>query len=82
MTSQLNGSERHFYRITLNFYRITLKKNKFVLVVVEQRGIDVALSLAGVGQSSLITVDSPNGTEGPPLGGRIIGPLHSRNPLT
>ena len=58
VTSQLNGGDRHFYRITL-------KKNKFVLVVVEQLGIDVALSLAGAGPSSLITVDSPNGTEGP-----------------
>lgn len=58
----LAGGERHLYTIQL-------KAGELLHLVVEQRGIDVVLSLYGPGDKKLREVDSPNGSQGPePLG--------------
>lgn len=54
---ELAGSEVHEYPITL-------KADEFVQMRVEQKGIDVALTLLAADDTTLAEMDSPNGTEG------------------
>lgn len=46
-------------------YRLELPPGSFADLSVEQRGVDVALSLEGADGRGVRFVDSPNGTEGP-----------------
>lgn len=55
---ELKGGERHIYEIILD-------ANQLVSVVVEQKGVDVVVSLFGPGDKKLAEVDSLNGTQGP-----------------
>ena len=55
---ELKGGEAHAYRVT-----VTL--GQYLRVVVEQKGIDVVVSLFGPDGKKLTEVDSPNGTQGP-----------------
>jgi CHAT domain-containing protein/Flp pilus assembly protein TadD len=54
----MRGAEVHSYRITLN-------SDQYLSVVVDQRGIDVVVTLFAPDGKKLIEVDSPNGTMGP-----------------
>ena len=54
----LSGGEAHSYRITLG-------TGQYLRVVVEQKGIDVAVTLFAPNGQKLAEVDSPNGTQGP-----------------
>jgi CHAT domain-containing protein/Tfp pilus assembly protein PilF len=46
-------------------FRVAAGAGQYLRVVVEQRGIDVAVALVGPGQKRLLEVDSPNGNYGP-----------------
>lgn len=46
-------------------YQINLTADQYLSVVVTQKGIDVVVTLTAPDGSSIIEVDSPNGTEGP-----------------
>jgi len=53
-------------------YRVTLAAGQLLKVVVEQRGIDVMVTLYDPAGKKLVEVDSPNGEQGPePLAGII-----------
>lgn len=54
---ELKGGEVHAYQITLAV-------NQYLHVVVEQRGIDVVVTLFGPDDKQLVEMDSPNGTQG------------------
>ncbi len=54
---ELAGGQSHSYPLTLG-------AQQFLNLVVEQRGIDVVVSLLGPDQQQLLKVDSPNGTQG------------------
>ena len=49
----------------LHLYQVTLAANQYVHVVVEQKGIDVVISVRDPGGSVLFSRDSPNGKVGP-----------------
>jgi CHAT domain-containing protein/Tfp pilus assembly protein PilF len=55
---ELAGGQSHVYQIAL-------AAGQYLNLVVEQRGIDVVVTLLGPDGKKLIEVDSPNGTEGP-----------------
>jgi hypothetical protein len=55
---ELKGGEVHAYRLTLVV-------GQYLRVVVEQRGIDVVVTLAGPDGQKITEVDSPNGSQGP-----------------
>jgi CHAT domain-containing protein/Tfp pilus assembly protein PilF len=55
---ELGGGGRHAYRISL-------AKGHYIKVVVEQKGIDVVVTLFGTNGQMIAEVDSPNGTQGP-----------------
>ncbi len=55
---EIAGGQRHLYQITLAV-------GQYLSVVVEQRGVDVVVTLLGPDGKKLIEVDSPNGTQGP-----------------
>jgi hypothetical protein len=55
---ELAGSQQHIYSITLD-------SGQYLDAVVEQRGIDVMVTLFGPEGKKLLEVDSPNGTQGP-----------------
>lgn len=55
---ELAGGQSHAYQLTLS-------AGQYLHVVVEQRGIDVVVTLFGPDGKKLIEIDSPNGTEGP-----------------
>jgi len=55
---ELAGGQAHSYQITL-------QKDQYLYVVVEQKGVDVVVTLFGPNGKALIDVDSPNGTQGP-----------------
>jgi len=55
---ELKGGEVHAYHITLT-------TGQYLHIVVEQRGIDVVVTLLGPNGKQLAEVDSPNGTQGP-----------------
>src|SRR5215467_3134247 len=46
-------------------YSVTLEENQLIELVVEQRGIDVAVTVASPAGKSLGNFDSPNGDSGP-----------------
>jgi CHAT domain-containing protein/tetratricopeptide (TPR) repeat protein len=54
---EIRGGESHSFRIRL-------AASQFLYMAVEQRGVDVAVAIAGPDGRSLLTVDSPNGTQG------------------
>ncbi|MCI0563011.1 MAG: PPC domain-containing protein, partial [Nitrososphaera sp.] len=55
---ELKGGEVHTYQIVLN-------AGQYLHVVVDQRGIDVVVTLFAPDGKQLTEVDSPNGTQGP-----------------
>jgi len=55
---ELSGDQAHSYSIKLS-------AGQYLYVVVDQRGIDVVVSLFGPGGKKLSEVDSPNGKQGP-----------------
>ena len=55
---ELNGGQAHSYQANLG-------ANQFLNVVVEQRGIDVEVTLISPDGKQLLKVDSPNGAQGP-----------------
>ncbi|HEX8069261.1 MAG TPA: tetratricopeptide repeat protein [Pyrinomonadaceae bacterium] len=55
---ELTGAETHRYNITLN-------KDEFFQVRVEQKGVDVSLKLLDASGHVLATMDSPNSKQGP-----------------
>lgn len=55
---EMTGAEKHRYRFDL-------KVSEFFQVRVEQKGVDVALTLADAAGKTLATMDSPNGKQGP-----------------
>jgi CHAT domain-containing protein/tetratricopeptide (TPR) repeat protein len=55
---QMRGGETHSYSITLT-------AGQFLHAVVDQRGIDVVVTLIAPDGKVVIQVDSPNGTQGP-----------------
>ena len=46
-------------------YQITLSAGQYLKVIVDQRGIDVVVTLFAPDGKQLLEVDSPNGTDGP-----------------
>jgi len=54
----LSGGEVHTYEINL-------KVDQFINLVVDQRGIDVVVTLLGPDGKQIVEVDSPNGSRGP-----------------
>ena len=57
--------ERLFGGREIHTYAFQLKTGQFASVLVDQRGIDVVLSVIAPDGSRLIETDSPNGTRGP-----------------
>jgi len=57
--------EREISGTEIHAYRVDLQKNEFFQVRVEQKGIDVALSIHSADGQQLSEMDSPNGKEGP-----------------
>lgn len=55
---ELKGGETHTYTITA-------KAGDYIHIVVEQKGIDVVVTLLAPDGKEIIEVDSPNGTKGP-----------------
>src|SRR5688572_1028554 len=55
---ELKGGETHVYSFSMD-------AGRFASIVVDQRGIDVAVSLFGPDGKKITEVDSPNGTKGP-----------------
>lgn len=55
---ELKGGEAHAYQVALT-------AGQYLRAVVEQRGIDVVVTLFGPDGKKLLEVDSPNGTQGP-----------------
>ncbi|MCI0389801.1 MAG: tetratricopeptide repeat protein [Acidobacteria bacterium] len=55
---RLAGGESHSYSVTIS-------AGQFLRAVIEQRGIDVAVTLFAPNGRKLLEVDSPNGDEGP-----------------
>jgi CHAT domain-containing protein/Flp pilus assembly protein TadD len=55
---EIAGGQNHLYQIML-------AAGQFLNIVVEQRGVDVVVTLLGPDGKKLIEVDSPNGTQGP-----------------
>lgn len=67
-TSILNPGEvieREMAGVAVHSYRVALKAGQFVHIAVEQKGIDVVLTLIDPEGAPLIEADSPNGAEGP-----------------
>ncbi|HET9209014.1 MAG TPA: CHAT domain-containing tetratricopeptide repeat protein [Thermoanaerobaculia bacterium] len=59
------AAEREIAGGQTHAYTFPLAKDRFADLVVDQRGIDVAVSLYGPGHRLLTTVDSPNEGQGP-----------------
>ncbi len=57
MERELKGDEAHSYSLAL-------QAGQFLNVVVEQKGVDVVVTLFDSGNKKLAEVDSPNGTQG------------------
>src|SRR5262245_3710740 len=58
VSAELTGGESHAYRVILT-------AEQYAYVVVDQRGIDVAVKVVDPDGRQLTEVDSPNGKEGP-----------------
>jgi CHAT domain-containing protein/Tfp pilus assembly protein PilF len=57
--------ERELQGAAAHSYRLVLTQDQYVSAVVDQRGIDVVVTLYAPDGEKLIEVDSPNGTQGP-----------------
>ena len=57
---QINGAEAHSYRLALT-------SGEYARVIVEQRGIDVVVTVVGADGRQVTEVDTPNGEQGPEL---------------
>jgi erythromycin esterase len=57
--------EREIAGGEIHAYSIALDSGHFLHVVVEQRGVDVTVTVTGPDGAVITEVDSPNGTEGP-----------------
>ncbi len=57
--------ERELRAGEVHAYQMTLRPGQYLHVVVDQRGIDVVVTLFGPDGKQLTEVDSPNGTQGP-----------------
>jgi CHAT domain-containing protein len=57
ISRSMQGSETHLFRIAVAL-------GQYLRIVVNQRGIDLAVALLGPGGERLVEVDSPNGTRG------------------
>jgi CHAT domain-containing protein/Tfp pilus assembly protein PilF len=55
---ELSGGQSHFYSVAV-------EANQYLHVIVDQRGIDVLVALAGPDGKEILAVDSPLGTSGP-----------------
>ena len=55
---ELKGGENHIYEIVL-------EANQFLSLFVEQKGIDVVVTVTAADGRRLMEVDSPNGSQGP-----------------
>src|SRR5262245_34485271 len=55
---EMKGGEEHLYSVDID-------SQQYLDVVVEQRGIDVEVTLTSPDGKTLVKMDSPNGTEGP-----------------
>ncbi|MBX7223283.1 MAG: CHAT domain-containing protein [Blastocatellia bacterium] len=58
LEQELKGGDRHNYTVSL-------EKGTYLHAVVEQKGIDVLVTVYGPDGAKLVAVDSPNGTQGP-----------------
>ena len=57
--------ERELKSGEMHAYQVTLGVNQFLRVVVDQRGIDVAVGVIGPDSKQIVEVDSPNWRQGP-----------------
>jgi CHAT domain-containing protein/Tfp pilus assembly protein PilF len=57
--------ERELAKGDRHAYRVMLSANQFLRVVVSQQGIDVVVQLFAPDSKKVMTMDSPNGLEGP-----------------
>lgn len=57
---ELSGGEAHFYQVTLEL-------GQFLSAVVEQKGVDLIVTVIGPDGKKIVDVDSPNGEQGPEL---------------
>ncbi len=55
---EIAGGQKHYYTITL-------EAGQYLHLVVDQRGIDVIVTLFGPGKKRIIKIDSPHGMRGP-----------------
>jgi tetratricopeptide (TPR) repeat protein len=55
---EIAGGQKHYYTITL-------ESGQYLHLVVDQRGIDVLVTLFGPGKKRVIKIDSPHGMQGP-----------------
>jgi hypothetical protein len=63
---KLSGGEAHSYRLTL-------AAGQFCHMVVDQRGIDVAVAFYGPDGERIVEIDSPSGMHGPELVSLVVG---------
>jgi CHAT domain-containing protein/Tfp pilus assembly protein PilF len=57
--------ERELKASDIHSYKVTLSSGQYMHLVVEQKGIDVVVTLFGPAGQKLTVVDSPNGNQGP-----------------
>lgn len=57
--------EREIVAGEVHVYSVDLESGHFLHVVVDQRGVDVTVTVTGPDEAVITEVDSPNGTEGP-----------------
>jgi CHAT domain-containing protein/Tfp pilus assembly protein PilF len=62
---ELAGGETHIFQVTL-------AAGQYLRVMVDQRGIDVALKIFGTDGQKLVEMDSPNSTQGPEAASVIV----------
>src|SRR5438132_12287818 len=62
---QGNPIERELAGGEIHAYSIQMTEGQFLSVMVDQRGIDVAVALLGPDGKQIEAIDSPNGTTGP-----------------
>jgi len=55
---EMAGGQKHYYKITL-------EAGQYLHLIVDQRGIDLIVTLFGPDDKQIFTMDSPNGLEGP-----------------
>jgi CHAT domain-containing protein/tetratricopeptide (TPR) repeat protein len=55
---EMAGGQKHYYKIAL-------EAGQYLRLIVDQRGIDLIVTLFGPDDKQIFTMDSPNGLEGP-----------------